>query len=123
MYSNITNISTTLRKEYEHYKLNWMIDHDITTDELFNLGMKAGVEDNYTDYTSWEYEEGFGGSLWSGYSEWLTEDAPIIFIDELWSLVRIEDDIELSNREKNRYLQLVDMLNYLGIEIPFGIEI
>lgn len=123
MYSNITDVSSAIREEYEHYKLNWMADHDITTKELFNLGMKAGVEDNYTDYDSWEHEEGFNGSLWSNYTEWLAEDAPIIFTDELWNLIVREGNIELSIYEKDRYLQLVDMLQYLGVEIPFGIEI
>lgn len=44
-------------------------------------------------------------------------------LDELYQLTRIEEERKLNTKEVTRYLEIVDILNRNGIEIPFGIVI
>lgn len=54
---------------YEKYKLDWMISHGHTLEELVHE-----EEDSTTVlslYEDWEYEFGFGSEIWACYDEFI----------------------------------------------------
>ena len=60
--------------EYQRYQLKWMLDHNISLDdlmtELTNHQMN-GCEGTVAEiFDEWEHEEGFGGELWACIDEW-----------------------------------------------------
>jgi len=60
---------------YQKYKLQWMIDHDKSIDDLI-CEINAHREDcDPADdllevFWSWEQDAGFGGEIWACYDEW-----------------------------------------------------
>ena len=60
---------------YGKYKLNWMMEHGYTIEDLFKL-----VGEHLTDdpdwsladaYDEWEMEDGFNGEIWCCFEEFL----------------------------------------------------
>lgn len=67
-------------RTFERFKLQWMLDHGHTLQELF-CGMDALSRD-YEDLKSiqelfieWEQNCGFGSEIWPCYEEWLGYEA------------------------------------------------
>lgn len=60
---------------YEKYKLDWMISHGHTLEELVHeLSIMQKEEDSTTVlslYEDWEYEFGFGSEIWACYDEFI----------------------------------------------------
>lgn len=45
-------------------------------------------------------------------------------LDELYEFTQLQDEgIELSQQESQRYVEIVDILKFNDVEIPFGIEL
>lgn len=74
-----------LRKKYEEYKLQWLIDHGYTLNDIINQLQELYDnpyfdEDNDSNLISnlfdmWEDEFGFpGAEIWACYDEWLKND-------------------------------------------------
>ena len=67
------------KKEYELYKLKWMLDHGHTLADLVESISKYASEIEadgefyaVSDYFDmWEQEDGFNGEIWACYDEWL----------------------------------------------------
>lgn len=67
-----------LLKKYEEFKLQWMIDHGYTLQNLIDqlacfepLDAERPLEFIYAD---WEQDVGFGGAIWPCYEEWLENE-------------------------------------------------
>jgi len=65
-----------LRSQYDGFKLQWMIDHDYTLEDLIReLGIYVQESDDAmsvrTTFEQWELNAGFGGAIWPCYQEWL----------------------------------------------------
>lgn len=82
-----------MNKEYEKYKLQWMIDHGYTLQDLFSE-MANIMEEELTisvnphvlldeAFEIFEEEIGFNGSLWVCKDEWETDDRPALLEDEI----------------------------------------
>ena len=60
---------------YEKYKLDWMISHGHTLEELMHeLNIMQKEENSSTIsslYEDWEYGFGFGGEIWACYDEFI----------------------------------------------------
>jgi len=60
---------------YEKYKLDWMIGHGHTLEELMcELDLMQEEEDSLTVstlYKDWEYGFGFGNEIWASYDEFM----------------------------------------------------
>lgn len=80
--ATLQNESDKLKKEYEQFKLQWMIDHGYTlTDLVAHLDMmihedhaeETGVRTSLPSlFEDWEYGVGFaGGAVWPCFEEWL----------------------------------------------------
>ena len=74
-----------LEKEYEYYRLQWMIDHNKTLLELIenlqSVRMELDADEQVNEFTTDIYvletfeETGFSeGELWCCYSEWLDNE-------------------------------------------------
>lgn len=69
-------MSRKYEKEYQAYRLNWMIEHGFSIDDLIrelqthqeNFDSFVGVKDLFAD---WEYNSGFSGELWPCYDEFV----------------------------------------------------
>lgn len=69
-----------MEKEYERFKLQWMIDHGYTLQDLIYelasiLNEEMAIEGNavnylFETYKIFESEVGFNGSLWPCEKEW-----------------------------------------------------
>ena len=68
----------TKRKEYEKFKLQWMIDHGYTLFDLIHeLQMMIDESDGESLkelFEDWEYGFGFNSEIWPCYDEWLDYD-------------------------------------------------
>lgn len=65
------------KAEYERFKLQWMLDHGFTLEnlicELERLRKESGPDTNLTTtYTDWELEYGFGSQIWPCFDEFLS---------------------------------------------------
>lgn len=63
-------------QEYELFKLEWMISHGFTLKDLMSeLAVTWENSDWDGDLPSifmdWEYDSGFGGTIWPCFEEWL----------------------------------------------------
>lgn len=62
-------------KKYEIFKLQWMLDHGYTLDDLIHelqlLQNKNQDDSIKTLFDDWEYGYGFGSEIWPCYEEWL----------------------------------------------------
>lgn len=76
---------TDIRRRYEQYKLQWMIDHgftladliacmeDMISEDLSGSEVHTNLQSLFAD---WEYGVGFeGGSIWPCFAEYLQSDA------------------------------------------------
>ena len=77
-----------MNKEYEKYKLEWMIDHDYSLEDLMNKIAEIIDEELTVDgnayvfineaFNIFEKETGFNGSgIWTCEDEWKDKDVPI----------------------------------------------
>ena len=77
-----------MNKEYEKYKLEWMIDHDYSLEDLMNKIAEIINEELTIDGNAYvfineafnilEKEAGFNGSgIWTCEDEWKDKDVPI----------------------------------------------
>lgn len=59
---------------YQKYQLQWMINHDISLDDLIGEltnHQLNGCEGTVSEiFDEWEHEEGFAGELWACPDEW-----------------------------------------------------
>lgn len=63
-------------KEYEKFKLQWMLDHGHTLEELIHELEKLREECDPSEslqsiFADWEYGYGFGSEIWPCYKEFL----------------------------------------------------
>lgn len=67
--------SKIMRQRYELFKLEWMISHGYTLQDLIDeLNCCEGFDTDkalHFIYNDWENNVGFGGSIWPCYQEWL----------------------------------------------------
>lgn len=63
------------QKAYERFKLQWMIDHGYTLEDLMNamedLKREAPFVDLRMIFDHWQFDCGFGSEIWPCYDEWL----------------------------------------------------
>lgn len=72
-----------MQKEYENYKLEWMLDHGFNLKDLVNIldEINKDVKDEGSEITPSacldciEHWNGFDGELWASYPEWLANEA------------------------------------------------
>ena len=73
---------TPARKAYEQYRLQWMLTHGKTLNDLLSEMEVMRQENPDTSilslFAEWEFSAGFGGELWSCYHEFLEMDYPEI---------------------------------------------
>lgn len=68
------------QKEYEKFKLQWMIDHGYTLVDLINE-LQVMIDEDLDEsdvptalkslFDDWEFGFGFGSEIWPCYEEWL----------------------------------------------------
>ncbi len=72
-----------LKKQYEKYCLQWMIDHDYSLTDLINeLADRENYEENEMGnllvlqdvFDLWEAHDGFNHEIWASYDEWLDNE-------------------------------------------------
>ena len=64
------------KAEYERFKLQWMLDHGFTLEnlvcELYQLRKESGLDARLsTIFANWECEYGFGSQIWPCFDEFL----------------------------------------------------
>lgn len=79
---------------YQKYKLDWMISHGMTLDDLLqqlndyrNESDYGKEQDFLTLLREWEYERGFGGELYVCFNEFLETE----FLDKDYMLDLLSD--------------------------------
>lgn len=72
------------------------------------------------DWKSQSDEDGYVQTC-EAYTEFTQEDKRRL--DELFGLTQEEAERSLTPTEEKRYVELVDLLQSKGVEIPFGIEV
>lgn len=87
---------------YEKYKLDWMIGHDHTLEELIgHLDMMQEEEDSTTVsslYKDWEYGFGFGSEIWASHDEFMDYE----FYDKDYMKALLKED------EWEAYIQYIE---------------
>jgi len=62
-------------KEHERFKLQWMLDHGYTLEDLMKELDKLRKESPNIDlsmiFDHWQFDVGFGSEIWPCYDEWL----------------------------------------------------
>lgn len=81
---------------YEKYKMDWMISHGHTLEELIcELNLMQEEEDASTVstlYKDWEYGFGFGSEIWACYDEFMDYE----FTDKKYmKSLLTEDELEM----------------------------
>lgn len=70
-------------ERYKRYKLQWMLDHGHTLEEIFRelyMIQKEYLEDGescpniWMLLAQWEKDVGFGGECWACFDEWLENE-------------------------------------------------
>ena len=75
-------------KEYEKYRLEWMLSHGYSLSDLINrlevyMFDNTDPNDTLNDiFDKWEYDSGFNGELWACYDEWLENEGS--YYDNHW---------------------------------------
>lgn len=63
------------QKAYERFKLQWMIDHGYTLEDLMNamedLKREAPFVDLRMIFDHCQFDCGFGSEIWPCYDEWI----------------------------------------------------
>lgn len=69
------------RIAYERYKLDWMIQHKFTLNDLIRELELMQEDENATSlaslsslYRGWEYRFGFGSEIWARYEEFMDSE-------------------------------------------------
>lgn len=98
-------VCTKMVNLYEKYKLEWMVEHSVTVDELMRELDNYRIEceqngDEFDSITqlmdSWEADSnGFDGEIWACYDEWQDNE----FFEELCDRVRDKARINWGEEE------------------------
>lgn len=100
----------TLEKEYEKFKLQWMIDHNKTVEDIIRITSTIEGDTN-EKLDIFETEEGFDGEIYPSFEEWCENDKNTDSLQEI--KIPLSDNLTLIattnvfpfNKEINIYLE------------------
>lgn len=100
----------SLKKEYENFKLQWMIDHGKTIEDLIKItsSIEGDIDEKLNNF---ELEIGFDGEIYPSFEEWcqndrntdLKQDIRIPLSDNLTLIA--SNNVTPFNKEINIYLE------------------